>query len=235
MALGELILRIALGFAVLFCLTRIMGRKEISQMTFFNFVSAIAIGSICGNLVVGQDLSIRNGVFALIGWALFTLTMDFTDIKFKAARKFTTGDPLIVIKNGKILDSSLKKARLDMDSLNAMLRQQNIFSMSDVDYAIFETNGKLSVMKKEAKQSITKEDMQISNTKAKLYPMATEVITDGKVLTNNLAKLNLDTVWLDQRLRQAGIKSASEVFYAEIQTDGSLYIDYYENEEGLLH
>ncbi|MDQ0231642.1 uncharacterized membrane protein YcaP (DUF421 family) [Metabacillus malikii] len=141
MGLMELMLRVAIGFFVLFTLARIMGRKEISQMTFFNFVSAIAIGSITANLVVSRNLSIRNGVLALVGWAAFTLIMDVIDIKSKRARIITTGDPIIVIKEGKIVERALKKSRLDLDALNTMLRQKNIFAVADVDYAIFETNG----------------------------------------------------------------------------------------------
>ena len=90
---SQLLLRVAIAFFVLFVLTRIMGRKEISQMTFFNFVSAIAIGSIAANLAVNSNLSILNGVLALMGWTVFTLAIAFIDIKFKKARKITTGEP----------------------------------------------------------------------------------------------------------------------------------------------
>jgi uncharacterized membrane protein YcaP (DUF421 family) len=170
-----------------------MGRKEISQMTFFNLVSAIAIGPICANLIVSQNLSIRNGVLALAGWAVYTLLMDYIDIKYKKARKITTGDPIIVIKEGKIIEKALRQSRLNLDSLNAMLRQKNIFTMADVDYAIFETNGNLSVMPKEAKQSVTKSDVNVTNMTNKLFPISTSVVSDGNILHNNLSKLNLDT------------------------------------------
>lgn len=225
MELSELLLRIALGFIVLFVLARIMGRKEISQMTFFNFVSAIAIGSIAANLVVSNNLSIRNGIIALAGWTVFTLVMDFIDIKFKAARKVTTGQPVIVIRDGKIMEDSLRKVRLDVDTLEALLRQKNVFSTADVDYAIFETSGKLSVMKKESKQSVTKGDIQLMKMKQKVIPLATEVVSDGKVNTKNLTKLHLNQDWLNQQLKQQGINSIDEVFYAEVQQDGTLYVD----------
>lgn len=232
MEIPELIVRISLGFIVLFILARIMGRKEISQMTFFNFVSAIAIGSIAANLAVNQNLSIQNGVLALAGWTAFTLVMDLIDIKSKKARKVTTGDPITVIKEGKIVERALKKSRLDIDALKTMLRQKNIFSLADVDYAIFETNGNLSVMPKEPKQPLTKSDMNKVNPSKKMVPLPTEVITDGMVLTNNLTKLKLDQAWLDQQLQQAGIKSASDVFYAEVQQDGTLFTD---NRDNLIH
>ncbi|WP_456276234.1 YetF domain-containing protein [Bacillus sp. AK128] len=221
----ELLLRISIGFVVLFILARTMGRKEVSQVTFFNFVSAIAIGSIAANLVVNNNLSVQNGVIALVGWTIFTLAMSIINIKSKEARKFTNGEPLVVIKEGKIIENSLKKTRLDLDSLNALLRQKNVFSMADVDFAILETSGKLSVMKKEPKQFLTKSDMNIVSKKTKIFPIATELVLDGKIISQNLTKLRLNEEWLDQQLKNSGVKSVSDVFYAEVQQDGSLYVD----------
>lgn len=224
MELWELVLRLFIAFFVLFILTRIMGRKEISQMTFFNFVSAIAIGSITANLAISQNLSIRNGVIALVGWAAFTLLMAFIDIKSKSLRKYTTGEPIIVIKEGRIMEQALRKTQLDMDSLNAMLREKDAFSLNDVEYAVFETSGKLSVMKKENKLPVTKGDLTLSS-QYKLYPTTTEVISDGTINMNNLSRLNLDKTWLEQQLKNYGINSINEVFYAEVQPNGNLYID----------
>ncbi|MBP1948646.1 YetF domain-containing protein [Virgibacillus litoralis] len=225
MGVPELLVRIILAFFVLFILARIMGRKEISQMTFFNFVSAIAIGTIAGSLVTSQNLSIRNGILALVGWTLFTLVMGFIDIKSKGARKVTTGNPVIVIKDGKIMENSLRKTRLDIEALKALLRQKNIFSMSDVSYAIFETSGKLSVMKKEINQPATKGDMNVLSTTPDTYPIATEVISDGIINTKNLAKLNLDRDWVEGQIKNADVNYPSQIFYAEVQPDGTLYID----------
>ncbi|WP_102346186.1 DUF421 domain-containing protein [Bacillus sp. Marseille-P3661] len=232
MVISELLIRIFLSFTTLFILTRIMGRKEISQMTFFNFVSAIAIGSIAANLVVSSTLSIRNGIIALVGWTVFTLVMAFIDIKFKEARKITTGEPIIVIKEGKIMEDALRKTQLDMDSLNTLLRQKDVFSIKDVNYAIFETSGQLSVMKYENKQPATKGDLNIPN-KVKAYPTATQVISDGVINTTNLSRLNLDENWVNQQLQKEGISQVSEVFYAEVQQDGTLYID--RKDDNMLH
>ncbi|MBT2759169.1 DUF421 domain-containing protein [Mesobacillus foraminis] len=221
----EVIARVVIAFTVFFILARIMGRKEISQMTFYNFVSAVAIGSITANVAVNPSVSIRDGVLVLIGWTIFTIGMDYLDIKSKKARKITTGEPVMVIKNGKIMENALRKLRLDMDSLNAMLRQKNIFSLKDVRHAIVETNGSLSVVPSESKTVLTKGDMNIFSQKSDIYPMATEVVTDGRVLSQNLSKLQVDEAWLSEQLSKENINSLAEVFYAEVQTDGSLYID----------
>ncbi|WP_099353796.1 DUF421 domain-containing protein [Fredinandcohnia onubensis] len=229
---SQLLLRITIAFVVLFILARLMGRKEISQMTFFNFISAIAIGSIAANLAVNSNLSIFNGILALSGWTVFTIAMAFIDIKFKKARKVTTGEPIIVIKEGKVMENSLRATQLDMDSLNSLLRQKGYFSIKDVHYAIFETSGQLSVMPYENKMPFTKEDAGVrSNPSA--YPISTEVISDGTINKVNLSRLNLDTNWLNQQLKNAGVMDVAEVFYAEVQKDGTLYID--NKDDNMLH
>jgi uncharacterized membrane protein YcaP (DUF421 family) len=223
--ISELLLRIALSFIALFILTRIMGRKEISQMTFFNFVSAISIGTIAASLVTSANFSILYGIISLVGWTIFTLLMGYIDIKSKKARKITTGEPIIVIKNGEIMENAMKRVRLDMDSLNSLLRTNNVFSLKEVEYAIFETSGKLSVKKKENKQALTKEDINLLTYSDNIIPLSTEVITDGTINQNNLSKLGLDRNWIDEQLKQVGIQSISDVFYAEVQSDGTLYVD----------
>ena len=232
MSVLELLIRITSTFFVLFMLARITGRKEISQMTFFNWVSAISIGSIAANVAVNQNLSLLNGVLALVGWTVFTLVMGFIDIKSKKGRKLTTGEPVIVIKNGQIMDRALRQVRLDLDSLRAMLRKKNVFQLSDVDLAIFETNGQLSVMKKDMQKAITKGDMNVI-TSPKPVPVATEFISDGAINYENLTSMNLDQTWLNNQLQQAGMLSVSDVFLAELQQDGTLYID--KKEDGLFH
>lgn len=220
----ELSLRVVIAFIALFFMARLSGRKEISQMTFFNFISAVAVGNIGGTIVVSAELSIRNGLLALSGWLILTVGFSYIDLKSKGARKILEGEPIIVVKQGKIMEQSLKKTQLDVDGLMALLREKQVFSMKDVDYAIFEINGKLSVLKKQAQQTITKNDMNVPSTSGK-YPQSTEVIADGEVIENNLKRLNLQEEWLISQLQQKGIQSISEVFYAEVQKDGSLYID----------
>jgi uncharacterized membrane protein YcaP (DUF421 family) len=226
MSISDLALRLVIAFIVLLSLTRLMGRKELSELTFFNFVSGITLGALTGILVLDSNVTILNGVLALAGWSAITLVLGFIDIKSKKARNIIEGQPRILIKKGKIMEDELRKVRLDIDALNSLLREKSVFTVSDVDYAILETDGKLSVMKKERKQPLSKSDLGIQNTKPAIYPISTEVISDGRVVSSNLEKLNLDTQWLEKQLQLSGIKSISDVFYAEVQKDGTLYIDH---------
>lgn len=234
MQVSLLIFRLFLSFVVLMALTRWMGRKEISQMTFFNFVSAISIGTIAASLAIDPSLSIRNGLLALFAWTLFTVVTGILDMKSKTARTIFEGKPVIVIKKGEILEDELLRTRLDMDALQTLLRKKNVFSLSEVEYAIFEIDGTLSVLKKEEKHPLTKSDMNIDQTSSAIFPIPTAVVSDGQILHDNLMKLNLDENWLDQQIHSAGGRQ-EDVFYAEVQKDGTLFIDYKDDSPQQVH
>ncbi|WP_163969384.1 YetF domain-containing protein [Oceanobacillus halotolerans] len=226
MSVTEIIIRILISFFVLLLMTRIMGRKEVRQLTFFNFVSGIAIGSIAATLATNQSLSIWQGIMALVFWALLTVIMGFIDIKAGTnIRTLLNGEPATLIKQGKLMDKELRRLRLDVNDLRALLRQKSIFSINDVNYAIMETDGNISVLKKDPKKTVTKSDMRLQKVKTDVYPIPTIIINDGEIIEQNLADLNLSKEWVTEQLEQAGIPSLSSVFYAELQTDGTLYID----------
>ncbi|PFG07623.1 DUF421 domain-containing protein [Bacillus sp. es.034] len=229
MTIIELSFRLILSFLLLLTMTRIMGRKEISQMTFFNFVSAIAIGTLGASLAIDSTVSVRNGVFALAGWTIFTVVMGYADLKSKAFRKAVEGVPRVVVRKGEVMDAELSKVRLDLDALNVLLRKKNVFSIKEVDYAIFETDGTLSVMKKEQDQPVTKGDQQTFKSPGSTHQVAmpTALIEDGKIVMDSLRELHLDESWLKEQLTSQGITDMTDVFYAEIQKDGTLAIDRY--------
>ncbi|WCK54307.1 DUF421 domain-containing protein [Aneurinibacillus sp. Ricciae_BoGa-3] len=225
MSVAEITVRVVCSFFALLILTRLMGKKEIGQLTFFNFISAIAIGDIAAVVTLEKSIDLKGGLLALLGWALLTLITGFISIKSKNARRLLNGQPIILIKQGKILEKHLRDARLEINTLLAMLRQKDVFSIEDVEYAIFEIDGKLSVLKKESEQPATRSDLNIQQSKINLFPIPTELISDGKINRENLAKLHLDENWLQEQIKRAGASSTLDVFYAEIQRDGTLYVD----------
>jgi len=242
LSFGELAVRVSVTFLTMFVLARLMGRKEISQMTFFNFVSAIAIGSIAAGVVTNHELPIRSGVTALAGWSLFTIAFEFIDIRLKRSRQVLEGDPFVVIKHGAIVEDTLRRCRIDIDEIRSMLRLNGVFSIADVEYAVYEPNGQLSVLKrKDAPQPARKPEgrggspengAQRSLPEGGRFPLiATDVVSDGKVNQINLAKLGLDRAWLDERLREAGVRAVADVFYAEVLPDGTLYVDGFDQVE----
>lgn len=219
----ETTFRTLIGFVILLVLTRLLGKKQLGQLTFFTYVTSIAMGNIAGDMVVHKDVKLTDGVAGLVIWALLTFLVEYISLKSSTARVLLDGEPTIVIKKGVIMQKELAAERLNMDDLTMLLRINNIFSIKDVDYAILEPNGQLSILKKPELESVTKKDMQLQ-TGMRMY-LPTEIIVDGKLVTQNLKELNLDNQWLETKLQQAGINNLEEVFFAELQSDGSLYIN----------
>lgn len=218
----ETVLRAGIGFAILLALTRLIGKKQLGQLTIFTYITGIALGNIAGDMVVHADIEIVNGIVGMSLWAAFVFLVEFFSLKSNRVRVALDGEPTIVIKKGEIMQDKLKRQRLNMDDLTMLLRTNNVFSICDVEYAILEPNGQLSVFKKGDKQQVTKKDMNIKTTPVKFIPA--EIIVDGKLVQKNLAEYGLSNSWLKNELSKAGVSSVSEVFFAEIQSDRSLYI-----------
>jgi uncharacterized membrane protein YcaP (DUF421 family) len=218
----ETSLRTLVGFTILLILTRLLGKKQLGQLTIFTYITGIALGNMAGDMVVHRDIKLIDGVAGLAVWALLTFIVELISLKSSKGRVLLDGEPAIVIKKGVIMQKELTAQRLNMDDLTMLLRINNVFSIKDVDYAILEPNGQLSVLKKSGLESVTKKDMQIQPDNIEY--LSTEIIVDGKLVSKNLKELNLNHEWLDQQLKQVGLNSVKDVFFAELQSDGSLYI-----------
>ncbi len=218
----EMILRASGAFFVLLLMTRLMGRKQLGQLTFFNYITGIALGSIAANIASETNVHYLNGITSLLWWTILTILVGYLSLKFSTARVAIDGQPVTVIKQGNILENELGKLRLNMDDLGMLLREQKVFSVMDVENAVFEPNGKLSVMIKEEKQPVTKKDQNIFTVKPMYIPM--ELISDGNIVEKNLKEAGVSLEWLKNQLHISGL-DVKDVFYVELQKDGTLYID----------
>lgn len=217
-----IILKPTLAFVLLLILTRILGKKQMSQMTFFNYVTGITIGSLAANIITFDDETIWHEVVGLIWWCFLTALLAYITLKSSMLRKVIDGKPSILIKNGVIQKNELKSTRINIEELTMMFREQSIFSIKDIDYAILEQNGQLSILKIQDKITVDRKDMSIATTQPKFLPA--EVIIDSKIIHKNLTSYGLNLQWLENQLNQQGINNIDDVFYAEIQNDGTLYV-----------
>jgi uncharacterized membrane protein YcaP (DUF421 family) len=218
----EMILRATASFIVLLILTRLLGRKQLSQLTFFNYITGITIGSIAADIGGESETPFFNGLTSLVWWSFLTFLVGYLGLKSSKVRVIIDGEPIIVIKEGKIFEEELKKSRLNMDDLSMLLREQNVFSVQDVANATFEPNGKLSIMLKPENQPVTKKDQNVLTVKPMYIPM--ELVVDGKVVEKNLKESGISKEWLKNQLINFKV-NIKDVFYVELQKDGSLYID----------
>lgn len=216
------IYRTSILFISLLILTRILGKKQMSHLTFFNYITGITIGSIVANMIRETEEPFGDDFIGLVWWCILTLLAGYINLKSGKLRHIIDGQPTIVIKKGKIIKSALKSCTLTMDDLSMLLRKQTIFSITEVEYAILEPNGNLSVMKKTQNQQITKSDMNITTSIFKYIP--SEIIVDGKIIYHNLKEYNLTEDWLNNQLKMKHISSINDVLYAELQSDGTLFL-----------
>ena len=224
----DMIWRTTISFLVLLILARVMGKKQISQLTFFHYITGITIGSIAAEIAAQKETPFVEGLISLICWAALTILMTYLSQLSPKIRLLLDDEPTIIIKDGKISLKSLKSTRLNMDDVMMLLREQSIFSIDDVLFAVLETNGELSVFKKTSEQNATKQNVKADVSLPTYIP--TEIISDGKILYKNLKELNLNEEWVFKKLNKHGVQSVKDVYFAQLQTNGSLSINLKDND-----
>ncbi|NLM74592.1 MAG: DUF421 domain-containing protein [Clostridiaceae bacterium] len=220
-------IRAIIGFFSLLIFTRVIGKEQISQLNFFDYVLGITIGSIAAT--VTTDLSSRAWPHwvGLLVWAVLGYLMEIITLKSRNAAKYLEGEPAIIIKDGKIMEKALKQEKYRVSDILSLLRNEGIFDINEVRYAIIEPNGRLSVMKKPEYQPLTPKDMNIQVADQSLSAV---VIYDGRVVEESLSLIKQDKTWLMEQLSKRGIKKISEVFLATIDSSGKFYIDKYDDQ-----
>ena len=215
------IIRGIIAFFTLLIFTRLLGKQELSQLTFFDYINGITIGSIAASLTTDLNNRAFTVWMGLATWTGAVLLLHIITLNSRYFSKYLDGEPTIIIMNGKIMDAAMKKMRYRISELMAQLRMNNVFDISQVEFAVLETSGKLSVLKKSSYQSITPHDLHIPT---KYVGLSIELISDGKIIEQNLKQINLDRYWLEDQLKSRGINDSSEVLLALIDTQGNLYI-----------
>ncbi|WP_397539080.1 DUF421 domain-containing protein [Rummeliibacillus pycnus] len=222
----EVILRSIASFGLLLIGTRILGKQTISQMTMFDFVATISLGAIAANLAFNTSIKAHHIIIALVIYVIIIFTIALISLKSRKGRKFLAGDPTVVIQNGKILEKNMNKMRYTLDYLNQQLREKDVFNIEEVLFAIIETNGTLTVLKKPQFRNVTRQDLMIPITPEFNLPI--ELIMDGEVIKENLEQNNLTESWLHLELKKRNLVQ-DDVLYAVLSGNGNMYVDTYEN------
>ena len=219
-------IRAIIGYFSILIFTKILGKQQISQLTFFDYVLGITIGSMAATLTT--DLSSRAWPhwIGLITWALLGYLFQIFTVKWRFVSKMITGDPKIVIVDGLILEDTLKRMKYTAYDLVQLLRNKDVFDLKEIEFAILEPNGQLTEKKKSEYKNLTPKDMKIKTQPSKL---SLDVIYDGIIIEENLKRLNKEKKWLLGQLKVQGIRDISEVFFATLDTSGGLYIDKYKD------
>ncbi|MCC5466073.1 DUF421 domain-containing protein [Pelosinus baikalensis] len=208
-------------FVTLLILTRLLDKTQVGQLTFYEYVSGITIGSLAATIAASDPDKIWSNYYDLILFAVLTYIISLCALKSRPFRTLIEGSPSILIENGRIIKENMKSLRFDLDELNALLRSKDVVDISEVQYAILETTGEMSIIKKSGFQPLTKSDMNI-HLPDPMLPV--ELIMDGEIIEENLQKQNLTHTWLEEQLSARNIKSASHVMYGVIDSKGQLFI-----------
>lgn len=210
MEIFQILFTALLSVGALFLIAKIMGHKQMSQLDFFDYISGITIGSIAAELATELEEPLKP-LIAIGVYGVVAILLSKTTSLFPRSRKYINGTPTILMENGKLYRKNLKKAKLDLSEFMVMCRQQGYFNLNDIQMAVFEFNGKLSILPIPTKRPATPEDLKISPQRESVQ---TEVVMDGKVLVENLKRMGLTGEWLEGQLRVQGYQKPQEVFLA---------------------
>lgn len=221
-----ILIRSISAFVILMVIARILGKQTLSNMNFHEFVTAVILGAMAANFAFNEKIEVIHLIIALSVFTVTSFILSKLFLKFRTFKMWTEGTPSVLIEGGALLEENLKKNNMTLDSLNQQLRQKEIFNIEDVEYAILEINGKLSVQKKKELQPVTLKDLQLKAGHPAQFPI--ELIIDGQVLHGNLSSNQLSESWLHSQLKSRK-KTIQDIFYAVKSSNGQLYIDEYED------
>ena len=193
---------------ILFFLTKITGRKQISQLSLYDYVLGITIGSVAAEISTNMDSDFFGGILVMIVYSSVSFLASIATEKSIILRRFIIGTPIVVIEKGKILEKSLKKAKFDVNELLQEARVSGYYDLSQIEYAVMEANGKISFLPKSKYMPVTPSDMKLKVDKNSLV---SNVVIDGNIMINNLSFIKKDEKWLLKRLNNLGYYDLSKI------------------------
>jgi uncharacterized membrane protein YcaP (DUF421 family) len=221
----QIFIRSIVFILVLIITTRLLGKKQISQISFFEYVSGITLGSIAGEVIMGLDGNMGHGILAIVVFAGITLLVDIISLKSKKFRDVVDGKGTVIIKDGKVMEDNLKKEKYSLDDLGSLLRQKDIFNTADVEFAMLEPKGDISVLLKKENRTLTPKDleMKVANDK-----VPQTVIMDGTIVNDAMTAAGKDRNWLHMELDKLGV-TVENVFMGQVDSYGDLTVDLYDD------
>lgn len=215
-----------IGFFTLLIFARLLGKQQVSQLTLFEYILGITIGSMAATLTTDLTTTAWSHWLGLFIWSFLVFILQQCAVRFPKLMEYINGQPELLIINGKLMDKKMKALRYSLSDLLEQLRVNNIFDINQVEFAVLETNGQLTVLKKSQYDTVTASDLGISTS---YIGVSTELIIYGIIIEENLKKVGLDKKWLNNQLLNRNISNPNEVHLATLNTAGELFIDKYQD------
>ena len=199
----EVTIRALVSLVTLFLITKMLGKKQVSQLSLFDYVIGISIGNFAAELTINLESDIIHGTLAVIIFGVVAYLISILTMKSIVLRRFFMGIPTVIIHDGILLEEGLKKVKYDINDLLEQCRAQGYFDISEISYALMEADGKLSILPKSENKPVTLKDMKL---KGKKESLCANVIIDGNIMNKNLENMGKDTKWLEKELNIKGKK-----------------------------
>ncbi|RXZ79668.1 DUF421 domain-containing protein [Paenibacillaceae bacterium] len=224
---GQIIIRSLGALIILFLMTRILGKKQISQLSLFEYVLGITLGELAGFISTDIEAHYSYGLIALSVWFLVPFSVEWLTLKSKRLRNWFDGKGRVMIKGGKVMETNLLKERLTADELLEQLRGKSVFNVADVEFAVMETTGELSVLLKKDKQPLTASDLG-ARPSTEVEPQV--VIMDGNFMDEPLVTIGVSQEWVEEELKTLGL-AVEDVFLGQVDAYRQLYVDLYDDQK----
>ena len=212
--------RSLIALTLLFIVCKLIGKKQVSELSLFDYVIGISIGNFAAEMIMNFEGQYINGVIAIIVFGITSYIVSMTTLKSMILRRILIGTPTVIVQNGKVIKKNLLRTKIDINDLLEQVRTNGYFDLSEIEYIIMEANGKLSILPKTENKPVTLKDMNIKGDKASL---CANVIIDGHIMKNNLNNMNKDEKWLLKELKVKGLE-LKDILLATLDNNEKLTI-----------
>ncbi|MFL6562364.1 MAG: DUF421 domain-containing protein [Bacillus sp. (in: firmicutes)] len=218
------ILRTGVSFLLLILVTLVIGKHINSHKNHYSFALSVTIGSFIANMGFDTNIKFKEMLISFLVLVLMFYLFMVLSSRSRSFRKWLSGKPTLLIEKGKLLDNNMKKVKFSIDDLNQLLREKDIFNIFEVEYALLEVSGELSILKKIPFQNVIKKDLNLPNSSESL---PVELIMDGKIIEKNASGI-YNREWIEAEFKRRNLR-IEEIYYAVVNSDGYLFVDKYED------
>lgn len=209
------------AFVTLFVMLRLLGKRQLAELNFYDYVSGLTLGNVTADMITNQDSIVIYNVGTIIFWAIIAYGLSMLTNKNYTWKKILEGKPRVVVHQGKLQTETFLKQNFSIFDILEGLRAQGVFDITDVDTAVLEADGTISVLKKADKQPLTPSDMSVKTTQSGFY---VPVVFRGKLLKSNLAPHGIKEKDVETALKKKNIQDLSQLYYAEMNPQKELYV-----------
>lgn len=217
----DVTIRALLSLVTLFLITKMLGKKQVSQLSLFDYVIGISIGNFAAEMTINLESNELNGIVAVVIFGVIAYGVSILTMKSIYVRRFFMGTPTILIQDGKLLEKGMRKVKFDVNDLLEQCRGSGYFDLDEIEYAVMEANGELSILPKVEHRPVTLKDMKMNAAKASL---CANIVIDSKVMKENLETMGKDEKWLRQQLKVKGYQDLENILLVTLDENNKLFV-----------